>query len=190
MDREWIKKQIAELPVAQYEWFETVELTFSPRVRTVCETDCPRYGTSWACPPAVGTVDECRERCLSYPHALLITTMTEVDDIEDLEGTLSTRGSHEEITRQVGELFRAQRAEVYPLSTESCAICRKCAYPEVSLRGEPRYTYHRHCRTLRDRLPGGRKYRHMVQPDPLPVTRNGAGTHTRVPAPFYRSYTV
>ena len=130
MDREWIEKQIAELPVAQYEWFETAELTFSPRVRTVCETDCPRYGTSWACPPAVGTVDECRERCLSYPHALLITTMTEADDIADLEGTLSTRGSHEEITRQVGELLRAQGAEVYPLSTESCAICRKCAYPE------------------------------------------------------------
>jgi predicted metal-binding protein len=56
--------------------------------------------------------------------------MTEVDDIADLEGTLSTRGSHEEITRQVGELLRAQGAEVYPLSTESCAICRKCAYPE------------------------------------------------------------
>ena len=74
------------------------------------------------------------ERCLSYPHALLITTMTEVDDIEDLEGTLATRGSHEEITRQVGELFRAQRAEVYPLSTESCAICQQCTYPEAPCR--------------------------------------------------------
>ena len=130
MDRELLAQQLCALPIVQYEFFETSDLLFSDRVRHICRTECPQYGKSWACPPGVGTLEACRERCLRYPHALLITTMTEVDDIEDLEGTLATRGSHEEITRQVGELFRAQRAEVYPLSTESCAICRKCAYPE------------------------------------------------------------
>ena len=130
MDRELFERQLSELPIVQYEFLETAELTFSPRVRSVCETDCQRYGTSWACPPAVGTVEECRERCLSYPHALLITTMNEVDDIEDLPGTLETRKDHEEITRQVSELLRGQGAETYPLSTESCAVCRECAYPD------------------------------------------------------------
>lgn len=130
MNRKQLEQQLRELPIVQYEFLETAELTFSPRVRLVCETDCTRYGTSWACPPAVGTVEECRERCLSYPHTLLITTMNEVDGIEDLEGTLRTRTGHEEITRQVSELLRAQGAETYPLSTESCAICQKCSYPD------------------------------------------------------------
>lgn len=130
MDREWIEKQLAALPVVQYEWFETKELTFSPRVRLVCQTDCPRYGSSWACPPPVGTVEECRDRCLGYPHALLITTMTEVADIADIEATLDTRAEHEELTRQVSSLLRSQGAETYPLSTESCAICETCAYPD------------------------------------------------------------
>lgn len=129
MDRKWLEERLRELPVVQYEFFDTAELTFTPRVRMVCETDCARYGTSWACPPAVGTVEECRERCLSYPHALLITTMNEVDDIADLESTLATRAPHEEITRQVNALFHSQGVETYPLSTESCAICRECAYP-------------------------------------------------------------
>ena len=129
MDRKWLEERLGELPIVQYEFLETSELTFTSRVRLVCETDCTRYGTSWACPPAVGTVEECRERCLSYPHALLITTMNEVDDIEDLEGALATRSGHEEITRQVSEPMRSQGAETYPLSTESCAICRECAYP-------------------------------------------------------------
>ena len=129
MDRKWLEERLGELPIVQYEFLETSELTFTSRVRLVCETDCTRYGTSWACPPAVGTVEECRERCLSYPHALLITTMNEVDDIEDLEGALATRSGHEEITRQVSGLMRSQGAETYPLSTESCAICRECAYP-------------------------------------------------------------
>ena len=125
-----IEERLSELPLAQYAWIRPEELEFSEQVRYICETEFSRYGTSWASPPAVGTVEECRERCLSYPHALLITPMNEVDDIADLESTLATRAPHEEITRQVGELLRAQGAEVYPLSTESCAICRKCAYPE------------------------------------------------------------
>lgn len=130
MDREAIERQLCELPIVQYEFFETSELTFSPRVRLVCETDCARYGTSWACPPAVGSVEECQARCLSYPHALLITSMSEAEDIGDLPATLEMRRDHEEITRQVRDLLQAQGAEAYPLSTESCAICKTCAYPD------------------------------------------------------------
>ena len=130
LDRARLEEQLRALPIMQYEFFHTAELTFTPRVRTVCETDCPRYGTSWACPPAVGTVEACMARCLRYPHALLLTTMNEVEDITNLEGTLATRAPHEEITRQVNLLLRAQGLETYPLSTESCAVCEECAYPE------------------------------------------------------------
>ena len=130
MDREKLERQMAELPIVEYIFFETEELVFTERVRVVCQSDCSQYGRSWACPPAVGTVEACRERCLSYPHALLITTMTEVEDIADLEGTLATRTGHEAVTRQVNSFLRDQGAETYPLSTESCAICAECAYPD------------------------------------------------------------
>lgn len=129
MDRERLERQLAELPIVQYEFLDTAELTFSARVRTVCETDCPRYGTSWACPPAVGTVEECRRRCLGYPRTLLLTTMSEVEDIADLEKTLAARMPHEEITRRVRDFFQEQGVETYVLSTESCAVCETCAYP-------------------------------------------------------------
>lgn len=134
MNRPQLEAQLCELPIVQYEFFKTADLTFTPRVRLVCETDCPCYGTSWACPPAVGTVEECRARCLAYPDALLITTMTEVSDIADIEATLATRADHEAVTRQVSALFREQGIETYPLSTESCAICQKCAYPDAPCR--------------------------------------------------------
>jgi len=134
INRVLLEEQLRELPIVQYEFFETASLTFSQRVRTVCQSDCPRYGTSWACPPAVGTVEECRARCLTYPRALLLATMSEVPDIADLEGTLEARADHEEITRQVNGLLRDQGTETYPLSTESCAICQQCTYPEAPCR--------------------------------------------------------
>ena len=129
MDREKLERDLAALPLYQYAFLDTAEIPFSENVRHICETECPMYNTTWACPPAVGTVEECRERCLEYPQGLLIVTMAEVPDIADLEATLATRGSHEEVTRQVHAAMREQGAEVYVLSTEACAICPECAYP-------------------------------------------------------------
>ena len=130
MNRAAVEAQLAELPLAEYVWFETAELEFSERIRTVCRENCPRYNKTWACPPAVGSVEACRARCLSYPQGLLITSLTEVADIADTEAALATRGPHEELTRQVSAILRAQGAEVYGLSTESCAICAHCAWPD------------------------------------------------------------
>ena len=61
--QEEIEQQFLELPIVQYAWLPAKELTFSEKVREICREECPRYGTSWSCPPAVGTVTECRERC-------------------------------------------------------------------------------------------------------------------------------
>lgn len=130
MNRAAVEAQLAELPLAEYVWFETAELEFSERIRTVCRENCPRYNKTWACPPAVGSVEACRARCLSYPQGLLITSLTEVTDIADTEAALATRGPHEELTRQVSAILRAQGTEVYGLSTESCAICAHCAWPD------------------------------------------------------------
>ena len=58
--QEEIEQQLLELPIVQYAWLPAKELTFSENVRKICREECPRYGTSWACPPAVGTVTECQ----------------------------------------------------------------------------------------------------------------------------------
>ena len=134
MDRNKLEEQLAGLPILQYEFIRTQALTFSDRVRTICETECPMYGKSWACPPGVGSVEECRARCLAFPEALLLTTVAEVRDIADMEETLATRGAHEEITRQAEALLRAQGLETYTLSTEACARCAHCTFPDAPCR--------------------------------------------------------
>ena len=134
IDKAAIEQQLAELPLFQYDWIETSELVFSERVRYICQTQCPMYNTTWACPPAVGTVEECKARCLSYPEALMMTSITEVSDIANLEETLATRAPHEELTRQVRDMIAAQGVETRALSTEACAICQHCAYPDAPCR--------------------------------------------------------
>ena len=134
MDRQKLEAQLAELPLYEYAFIKTDELIFSERVRYICETECPMYNTTWACPPAVGTVEACQERVMAFEEGLLIATVTEVSDIANIAETLATRADHEEITRQALSMVREQAAQTMTLSTEACAHCAQCTWPEAPCR--------------------------------------------------------
>lgn len=130
MNQARLEEKLQELPLYMYGFYDTGELTFSERVRVVCREECPMYNKSWACPPAVGEVADCMARCRSYPHFLMISTITEVSDIANMEVTLATRAEHEAVTRQVRDMLKEETEDIYVLSTEACAICDHCAWPD------------------------------------------------------------
>lgn len=133
MDKHLLEEKLAELPLYFYNFIDPKSLEFSERIRYICGAECPMYGKTWACPPAVGPVGQCQNKCLSYENCLMIGTIAEVSDIANIEETLATRPAHEEITNLVRNLFREQNTEPYVLSTEACTVCERCAY----LDGEP-----------------------------------------------------
>ena len=133
MDMELLESQLAELPLYGFFNIDPKSLEFSDRIRWICEHECPMYNRTWACPPAVGAVAQCREKCLGYENCLMIATITEVRDIADINETLATRPEHEAITNQVRDLMRGQGIDPYVLSTEACTVCERCAW----LDGEP-----------------------------------------------------
>ena len=118
---------MAELPLLGYFFIDPKKLEFSDRVRWICEHECPMYGKTWACPPGVGSVPECEGKCRSYRNCLLISTITEVEDITNIELTLATRPEHEAVTNQVCQLMEEQGVKSYVLSTEACSLCDRCA---------------------------------------------------------------
>ena len=127
MNRELLEEKLSELPLYIYDFIDPQELEFSDRIRWICRNECPKYGTSWACPPGVGTVEECRARCAVYHNCLLISSIAEVADIADIDETLATRPAHEALTEQVAALLKEQGEKPYILSTQACAICDRCA---------------------------------------------------------------
>ena len=128
MNLEILEAQLAELPLYGYFFIDPNELEFSDRIRWICEHECPMCGRTWACPPAVGTVQKCKDKVLSHKNCLMIATIVEVRDITDIDETLATRPEHEAITNEVRDLMRDQGVDPYILSTEACAICERCAY--------------------------------------------------------------
>ena len=133
LNRALLENQLAEFPLFAYGFIDPATLDFTQRVRYICSTECPMYGKTWACPPAVGDVEACQEKCLAFRDCLMIATITEVSDIANVEEALATRGDHEAITTEVAALMQQQGVTPYILSTEACAICQRCAY----LDGQP-----------------------------------------------------
>ena len=127
MNRELLEEKLADLPLYIYDFIDPKELEFSDRIRWICEHECPMYGRSWACPPGVGSVCHCQEKCLSYENCLMISTIVEVADITNINETLATRPEHEAVTNQVRDLMRQLGTDPYILSTEACALCDRCA---------------------------------------------------------------
>ncbi len=133
IDFEKMEQALSELPLYFYGRIDPKGLEFSDRIRYICGAECPMYNKTWACPPAVGEVPQCKNKCLGYENCLMIGTVAEVQDIANIEETLATRPAHEEVTNTVRDLFREQGVEPYVLSTEACDICQRCAW----LDGEP-----------------------------------------------------
>lgn len=119
---------ISQYPVYEYRLLDTKELSVHQRARTICERECERYNTTWACPPGVGTLKECESRIRSYTQAIFFSSVAEVSDILNMEEMLETRSAHEELTTQVGQYLKDQGYEIFILSTESCDICRDCTF--------------------------------------------------------------
>ena len=130
MDRNILEERLAELPLYIYAHIDPKELDFSQRIRWICENECPMYGKTWACPPAVGTVTYCKAQLRQFENCLMISTITEVRDIADMEETLATRPAHEDVTNQVADILEELGVKPYVLSTEACSICENCAWAE------------------------------------------------------------
>ena len=66
MNFEAIEAELAQLPLYSYHFFDPKALDFSQRIRWICQNECPMYDKSWACPPAVGSVESCQAKCLQF----------------------------------------------------------------------------------------------------------------------------
>ncbi|MDO4522487.1 MAG: DUF2284 domain-containing protein [Eubacteriales bacterium] len=131
--REIIEQTILEYPICEYTFGEIEQIPFSDKVWFICETDCKRYGHSWACPPYCGDIHESIRLCKTYQHCLVFSTVTEVSNSWDQEACLKVKHTHEEITRNIHADLSKRLQNFYVLST-GCTACEQCGCPKEPCR--------------------------------------------------------
>ncbi len=111
------------------------EIVFGQEIRDICQSNgCGNFGRTWACPPHHGSVDECREKCLSYAHALVFSTVYPLEDSFDYEGMFAAGRDFKRVCDSLYELIRPNLPRFLLLSNEGCGRCAQCTCPDEPCR--------------------------------------------------------
>ena len=102
-----------------------------PEVREMCASDrCRRFGKSWSCPPACGSLEECQTRMQGYTGGVLVQTTAELEDEFDFESMAKAQEEHKKRFFTLARQTRLLSPDCLPLTAGSCSICRSCTYPD------------------------------------------------------------
>lgn len=113
----------------------TENLRALPEVREMCASGrCQRFGKSWSCPPACGSVEECETRMHAYQSGVLVQTTAELDDPFDIDGMNRAQEEHKKHFLTLTRQARLLCPPVLPLTAGSCSLCRSCTYPDKPCR--------------------------------------------------------
>ncbi len=136
MTRNEIEEFIKKFPIYQYEFALPSEIEYSSEVRNICKIACRHYGTSWSCPPAVGKIDNCREHCLRYDNALVISTVTTLEGKDYDRECAEAQKDHARLTRLIDTKLRDEGYVTFALSSGPCRLCGRCTFPRDYCRHE------------------------------------------------------
>lgn len=114
---------------------KTSALRFHAEVRATCEGNrCRGYGRSWACPPAVGSLEECKARVLGFEKLQLFSKAYLLPDSMDFSAVGSAMRDFKECAWELGRQLRPKLSKLLILSNEGCSRCRACTWPEEACR--------------------------------------------------------
>lgn len=114
---------------------DTKNVKLYPEIRKICEGNaCRHYGTTWSCPPATGTLEECRERVNRYSKMLLISKKYDLEDSFDFEGMMAGMHDFKLTADKFNLLVKNILTDYILLSNEGCQKCETCTYPNAPCR--------------------------------------------------------
>ncbi|CUX30233.1 DUF2284 domain-containing protein [Clostridium sp. C105KSO13] len=130
-----LEKIIEECGVFEYGVIAPKRVSFMQEVRAMCEVNsCGTYGTRWICPPGIGSIQECRERCLEYQTMLVFTGKYELEDSFDYEGMIEGIDRFKKMVRMIDKAVNPLLTTYLLLGNEGCDRCETCTYPVAPCR--------------------------------------------------------
>jgi len=131
LDFEAIKEQCKLLKADNVAVIDVDKISIRQELRDMCKSNvCGRYGTNWACPPAVGEIDKVKSEINEYAKALVIQTISQLEDSFDFEGMLEAKKAHKatfiEIFNTIKQMY--PKHHMMGLSAGGCEFCERCTY--------------------------------------------------------------
>ena len=135
MDTTFSEHELYACGMTRFGMISTDKICFGTEIRKICEGNgCGNYGKTWACPPGVGTLEECMAEVRSYKNALVFCRVYTLEDSFDFEGMEEGHRDFKAICDRLYGLVKGRIGKFRLLSNEGCIRCKKCAYPDAPCR--------------------------------------------------------
>lgn len=137
-----VKAIVSDTGFSESGYIAIENLIYYPEIRKICEgNSCRSYAATWACPPAVGTLDECRARVNQYDRMLLFSKAYRLEDSFDFEGMENGLRDFKHRVDRLQDSMKDKFSEFLILSNEGCGRCSVCTYPDSPCRF-PHFLHH------------------------------------------------
>lgn len=118
---------------------EANKLPFSKDVLNACMLNhCGKFGSSWTCPPAVGSFEEVKSMVLKFKKAFIFNKVFKLEDSFDIEGMNKGRDDINILCDNIIDLLIKNNISHKVLKAGSCSICKVCTYPNKPCRNKER----------------------------------------------------
>ena len=113
--------------------FSVEKIDVAEWVRLKCQFGCSQYGTNWCCPPAIPDLEKTRTILQEYSQALLLIGRRQCKDfyLNNARRRAAQVRSWKEVVGIERQLFLEGYDKAISLVSGSCALCKKCTYPEA-----------------------------------------------------------
>ena len=131
LNGEELVKIALESDAANAAILDTESIQFHEDFRKACEMNfCRKYDTNWMGPPAIGPIQDLRQKAVRYQQGLLFQTVHTVASNFDMKGMLAAAKIHEKVFRTLLARIRKEfpEEEILPLNAGCCSLCEECGY--------------------------------------------------------------
>lgn len=121
---------------------DVADIVFDAGLRQNCELNyCGEYGRTWVCPPHCGDIEDCIAKVKKYDKALIIQTISPLEDSYDFEGMQEAAEQFHKILAYVAGKAKTVMLDVLCLSAGGCHLCAKCAVADALPCRHPQEAY-------------------------------------------------
>ena len=98
-----------------------------------CQFGCSQYNTNWCCPPTSPDLEKIRAVLQEYSQALLLIGSRQCKDfyLNNTRRRAEQVRAWKEVVAIERQLFLEGYDKAISLVSGSCALCKKCTYPEA-----------------------------------------------------------
>lgn len=125
MDVTDVEQLLRQSGYHDFRWLVGARLPVCQWVRFKCRYGCPNYGKLAACPPAVPTLDECRELFGEYGHVAIIRLSASVSGMA--EDAQWNRQVSQDLLALERTVFLAGFPKALVLYPGPCRLCETCS---------------------------------------------------------------